>query len=154
MQRPAVSAKPKRGKRRYAERLNAKAMRFLVRQKRQPRKKGRAYFARMEKNITPLAINKQLRLFAHRSRWRFRSPWGMGMILACIEAKMAEARPGRLRRYWYRRQRDAITHIRRRLAAALPRIAAWDTDTRKGKESFLEALEHLRKKVGDGNPLS
>jgi hypothetical protein len=108
----------------------------------------------MEKDITPLAINKQLRPYTHRSRWRYQTPWGIGMILARIEAKMAEARPGRLRRYWHRRQRDAINHIRRRLARALPKIAKWDADTRKREESFLEALEHLRKKVGYDNQLS
>jgi hypothetical protein len=75
----------------------------------------------------------------------------MGIVLCSIDGKIVQARPGRLRRYWSRKRLDAIDHIRRCIALTSPKIDSWDAETRKLNESFLKALEGLRKKIGDSD---
>ena len=145
-QRLQIHGQPKKDKRRYQLHLQLKEARFLQRRGKKARRKGRSVRAGMEKNITPLFGGRN-RLGWRRSQWGFRTIWGLGIILSRIETRIAQARPGRLRRHWSRKHLDAIGHIQRRVALLSATTDLWDAETRRRKEPFLMQLESLQKKI-------
>lgn len=147
-QRLTIHEQSKTSKQHYRSRLLLKAAKALHRRGKKPRKKGRGFYASLEKKITPLFDGRH-RFHWRRPQWRFRTVWGAGIILVRIESKLAQARPGHLRRYWSRKRLDAMTHIRQRIALAMPKIELWDAETRKRQAPFLEQLKALQHKIGD-----